>query len=65
MLSFDLLRVIAGEREREVQETLRSRRLLQASRDEPEDSPAPSREADVQLPSAWRASTPRARATTR
>jgi hypothetical protein len=65
MLSFDLLRTIVAERERDVQETLRTRRLLQVDCREPDETPAPSRVADPQAPSAWRASTPPARATTR
>jgi hypothetical protein len=44
---------------------VRTRRLLRGDRPEPDDSPAPIREADAQGPSAWRASTPPARATTR
>jgi hypothetical protein len=64
MLSLDLFRVIVAERERDLQETLRAR-LLGRDHPEPNDPPAPPHEADPQLPSAWRASTPRARATTR
>jgi len=65
MLSLDLFRAIATEREREIQELVRTRRLLRSDRPEPDDSPAPIHEADAQGPSAWRASTPPARATTR
>jgi hypothetical protein len=65
MLSFDLLRTIVAERERDVQEALRTRRLLQVDRPEPDASPAPSPDTDPQVPTAWRVSTPPARATTR
>jgi len=65
MLSLDLFRAIAAEREREIQELVRTRRLLRGDRREPDDSPGPIREADAQGPSAWRTSTPPARATTR
>jgi len=65
MLSLDLFRAIAAEREREIQELVRTRRLLRGDRSDPDDSPGPIREADAQGPSAWRASTPPARATTR
>jgi hypothetical protein len=65
MLSLDLLRVIVAERERDLQETVRTRRLLGRQRPEPSEPPAGPREAEPQLPSAWRASTPPARATTR
>jgi hypothetical protein len=65
MLSLDLFRVIVAERERDLQESLRARRLLGRERPEPSDPTTPAREAGPQVPPTWRASTPPARATTR
>jgi hypothetical protein len=62
MLSIQMLRLIADERERDIQRELRIRRLLggKAGRDNAStDSPA------ERYPESWRASTPRASATTR
>ena len=62
MLSIQMLRLLADERERDIQRELRVRRLLdrKAGRDEASaDSPA------ARHPESWRASTPRASATTR
>jgi hypothetical protein len=62
MLSIHFLRMLADERERDLQNELRIRRLLRAngSGDSPASENPPARYRD-----SWRASTPRASATTR
>ena len=60
MLSIQLLRLIIDQREREVQEVVRTRRLL-----EREPDPDGSDRAEVPYRDPWRARTPRASATTR
>ncbi len=64
MLSFEYHRVIADEREREVQELIRIKRLLELH-EEPERAAAPSDDGDPSYPEPWRARAPRASATTR
>jgi hypothetical protein len=61
MLSIQLFRVIVDERERAIEDHLRARRLLR--RAEPDREVA--QEAAAAQPAPWRASRPRARATTR
>ena len=62
MLSFHYLRFLADERERELQEELRTRRLLRG-----DGSPASAQieDATARYRTSLRARTPRARATTR
>jgi len=62
MLSFHYLRFLADERERELQEELRTRRLLRG------DGAPGIRQSDgatARYRTSWRARTPRASATTR
>jgi hypothetical protein len=61
MLSMQLFRLIADERERMIEGHLRVQALLR--RDEPADDGP--RRAVAPQPAPWRARTPRARATTR
>jgi hypothetical protein len=65
MLSFELLRVIVEDREREVQGQLRVRRLLEPHDPAPDDTTRIGDERDGTYPDPWRARTPRASATTR
>jgi len=62
MLSIQMLRLIVDERERDIQRELRIRRLLgrYGESDVPANDAAPATYRE-----SWRASTPRARATTR
>jgi len=62
MLSIHFLRVLADEREREIRNELRIRQLLRgnAAADAPATESPPARYRE-----SWRASTPRASATTR
>ena len=62
MLSVHFLRMLADERERDIQEELRTRRLLRGD-DTPET--APSEVQVARYRTSWRARTPRASATTR
>ena len=61
MLSIQLFHVLVDERERTIEDQLRIRRLLRRSEATSEPSP---RSVPVQA-DPWRASRPRARATTR
>jgi hypothetical protein len=61
MLSIHFLRLLAEERERNLQEELRIRRLLRA--DDAVD--AAQAEGQARYRASWRARTPRASATTR
>jgi hypothetical protein len=63
MLSWDTIRLIAEEREREIQEALRVRALLESARQVIDD--APCDDAGPRYPEAWRSRAPRASATTR
>jgi hypothetical protein len=62
MLSFHYLRLLADERERDLQEELRTRRLL---RGDGAPGTAQSEGATARYRTSWRARTPRASATTR
>jgi len=62
MLSIQMLRLIVDEREREVQHELRVRRLLGRYA---EPNAATSGATEGRHRESWRASTPRANATTR
>jgi hypothetical protein len=62
MLSIQLFYALAAERERMIQDHLRVRRLLREAAAAREASAPPAAPAQ---PEPWRASTPRARATTR
>ena len=61
MLSIQLFHVLVDERERMVEDHLRVRALLRRETSTAEPSPR----AAAPQPESWRASTPRARATTR
>jgi len=61
MLSTQLFQAIVEERERMIQDQLRQRRLLR----EAKADPGRVSRSERPQPEAWRASTPRARATTR
>jgi hypothetical protein len=64
MFSYELMRLIAEEREREVQASMRLRRMLEP-RDHATTEPGSCEEQDGRYPDAWRARAPRANATTR
>jgi hypothetical protein len=64
MFSYEMFRVIADEREREVQELIRIRRLLELH-DVVSELADGAEEGDPGYPDAWRARAPRASATTR
>jgi hypothetical protein len=64
MFSYDLFRLIADEREREIQELIRIQRLLELHDVVSELADAVD-DGDPGYPDAWRARAPRASATTR
>lgn len=64
MFSIDALRLIADEREREIQQRMRIRRLLHGNDPEP-PHPASAYGLEGSAPAAWRSKTSRASATTR
>lgn len=65
MVSIEMFRAIADEREREIQRELRVRDLLRGADREPETHPASAYGLPGRSGERWRARTPRASATTR
>jgi hypothetical protein len=63
MFSWDTLRLIAEEREREIRDSMRIRALLEQAKRAVDDASAD--DPDDRYPEAWRTRAPRASATTR